>query len=123
MDKDNQDVGYKKPPKETQFKKGQSGNPKGRPKGSGKLKSTKDLESIFLESLDQEITVTIQGKEEKITKYEALIHANLNQALQGDKVASQLIITLTKHFSRRVKDSNSDTDAVNVYIDGKLAKL
>jgi len=27
-------VGYKKPPKKTQFKKGKSGNPKGRPKKS-----------------------------------------------------------------------------------------
>ena len=32
MKKDNYDVGYKKPPKNTQFKPGQSGNPKGRPK-------------------------------------------------------------------------------------------
>ena len=30
--KDDYEVGYGRPPKKTQFKKGQSGNPKGRPK-------------------------------------------------------------------------------------------
>src|ERR1700742_2968486 len=32
-------VGYKRPPKHTQFRPGQSGNPKGRPKGTQNLKS------------------------------------------------------------------------------------
>jgi Family of unknown function (DUF5681) len=37
------EVGYGKPPKATRFKPGQSGNPGGRPKGSGKPKITNDV--------------------------------------------------------------------------------
>lgn len=43
-DKDDGKVGYGKPPKNTRFKAGQSGNPKGRPKGQSNLTKLIELE-------------------------------------------------------------------------------
>lgn len=49
-------TGYKKPPKETQWKKGQSGNPKGRPKKSAKKD---DFKKGILEILKEELNETL----------------------------------------------------------------
>lgn len=72
------DVGFKKPPIETQFKKGQSGNPKGRPKNSKNLRTSLEIE------LQSKITVTENGKATQISKVEALAKTMVNKALQGN---------------------------------------
>ena len=45
------EIGYGRPPKSTRFKPGQSGNPKGRKKGS------KNTYSILRDILNQKVTV------------------------------------------------------------------
>jgi hypothetical protein len=44
-------VGYGRPPQHTRFPKGQSGNPKGRPKGS------RALASIWLRAMNEKVTI------------------------------------------------------------------
>lgn len=78
-------VGYKKPPKETQFKPGQSGNPRGRTKGS---KNTYD---ILKNELDTRITLKEGGKEIILTKKQALLRHLINKAIQGD-IKSMLFV-------------------------------
>jgi hypothetical protein len=78
MDNDTNSVGYKKPPKHSQFKPGQSGNPKGRPKG------TKNLATDLEEELKEIILVTEGGKQRETTKQRAMVKSLFAKALKGD---------------------------------------
>lgn len=88
MSKDNYPVGYGKPPKNTQFKPGKSGNPKGRPKGIQNLST--DLE----QELGEKILVTEAGKSQPVTKQRAMIKSLFAKALKGDVRASSVLINL-----------------------------
>lgn len=76
------------PPREYQFKPGQSGNPKGRPKGS------KDMAAISEEELDRKIEVTVSGKLTKMTKRQVMIRQLVDKALKGDIKAFMVLRTL-----------------------------
>jgi Family of unknown function (DUF5681) len=75
---DDYEVGYGKPPKQTQFAQGKSGNPNGRPKGS------KNFATAFMEIGRERITVTENGRTRTITKAEAVVHQLTNKAASGD---------------------------------------
>ena len=81
-------VGYGRPPKHTQFKPGQSGNPKGRPKGIRNLNT--DLE----EELSLKILVTEGGQQQQTTKQRAMLKSLFAKALNGDVRASGVLINL-----------------------------
>jgi hypothetical protein len=88
MSDPNYKVGYARPPISTRFKKGQSGNPKGRPKGS------LNLDSALERELNQRITVKEHGQTRTITKFEACIKQLVNKAASGDPKAIQFLINL-----------------------------
>ncbi|NWF35890.1 DUF5681 domain-containing protein [Mariprofundus sp. KV] len=73
------EVGYRRPPKGGQFKKGQSGNPNGRPKGS------KNFMTILAKELNQKVVVNENGKKKKISRMEAMVKRLVSEALQGDR--------------------------------------
>lgn len=79
-------VGYRRPPLDTRFKKGKSGNPKGRAKGS------KNTQSLLEEELSRPITVREGGVEKRMPVRRALLRQQINKALQGDSKAARLII-------------------------------
>lgn len=87
-DDSDDEVGYCKPPRHTRFKPGQSGNPKGRRKGSRGLKT--DLEA------ELRSTHTIRINQEPVTgtKQRLAIKALVTRAATGDLRAAALIIPL-----------------------------
>ena len=74
-------IGYRRPPASGRFQKGQSGNPKGRPKGSPN----------FITLLEQELSATIvvneNGKKKTVTRMKAMVKRLVAGALQGDHKA------------------------------------
>lgn len=77
-------VGYGKPPKSTQFKPGQSGNPKGRTKGS-----KNSIYTCVQRELNSFITLTDGSK---ITKEQGFARQLTNKALRGDIQSQKFII-------------------------------
>ena len=84
--KDGYEVGYGKPPRHTCFKKGQSGNPRGRPRGS------KNLRTLLNEALNELVVVTEEGGRRKITKREAIITQLVNRSASADLRALKILL-------------------------------
>lgn len=83
------DVGYGRQPKHSQFKKGQSGNPKGRKKGARGLKT--DLRA----ELNERIEITENGKTVKLTKQQLMVKQLAAKAIKGDVRAITKLADLT----------------------------
>lgn len=95
-------VGFAKPPKNTRFKKGRSGNPYGRPR------KKPDLYLELTEVLHENVTVTRDGQPEKVTVQEALLLRLRDQALQGEIWAGKLF----QKVIAAVPDSLSEYDQI-----------
>ena len=84
------EVGYGKPPKSGQFKKGKSGNSKGRPKGGRGLKT--DLKA----ELNERITINENGRRLSLTKQQLMVKQLATQALKGDIRAITKLVDVTQ---------------------------
>src|ERR1700730_14160510 len=79
-EKNDYDVGYKRPPVATRFKKGQSGNPGGKPK-----KKSQELDpGKILQAIDnEEMIVTIEGRGKRMRKAEIHFRRCLTKQSKG----------------------------------------
>ena len=86
--KDDYEVGYGKPPQNTRFKKGQSGNPRGRAPGA------KDLKTLLIDTLNEPVIVTENGGRRTISKRQAIVKQLVNQSAKGDWRAVKLLVDM-----------------------------
>lgn len=90
-------VGFGRPPKSTQFRKGQSGNPNGRPKGR---RNGPPFDAV----LSQMVTIRENGKDRRVTAAEAFLLQLAKEGLEGDaRAASQ-----TLEMIERAKNARGD---------------
>lgn len=85
-------VGYRRPPETTQFKPGESGNPKGRPKGS------RPVGTLLQDILQQKIAVTENGKTKRIPVLEVMLRRLANDAMRGEQRAIKFLMQLLEQY-------------------------
>ncbi len=78
------EIGYGKPPKHTQFKKGHSGNPNGRPK-------RRTVMEDLMNELSSLITINENGETRKVTRQEAMIKRLVAEAMSANMQAQKII--------------------------------
>ena len=81
-------MGYRTPPKESQFKPGQSGNP------AGRRPRFETFELDLVEALSAETSVLEKGVERKFSKQQAMIHALITAAISGNVRAAAAVLAL-----------------------------
>ena len=82
------EVGYGKPPKHTRFKPGQSGNPKGRPKG------VRNLSKLIEEELSCRVSLKENGRTRHVTKQTAFVKSFVNYAVKGEPSAQKQLLSI-----------------------------
>jgi hypothetical protein len=83
-------VGYRCPPVARRFQSGQSGNPRGRPKGA------RSVSSVIAAALSERVAVTENGQRRQISKLEASVKQLVNRAASGEFRATQLLLALAQ---------------------------
>ena len=96
-------VGYGKPPLHTRFKQGQSGNPKGRPRGA------KNLASLLNEALNELVFVAEDGGRKRISKRKAAFKQLVNEAAKGNWRALKLLVDILQDIERRTEPQTEDS--------------
>src|SRR5438105_1503815 len=94
-DEGDHEMGYGKPPRRSQFVKGQSGNPRGRPPGA------KNLKTLLNKALNELVIVTENGGQRKISKREAIVTQLVNRSAQADLKAIQILLAMLRDIEGR----------------------
>jgi len=105
------DSGFRRPPKRTQFQKGISGNPRGRPKKVSSFKA--DLAN----ELQEKIVLTENGKERRITKQRAFVKTLTAAAIKKDIRAVNALLGCMRYFGVGTEEQNpeiADTDDLDI---------
>ena len=115
----NYEVGYRKPPKEHRFKPGQSGNRKGRPKG------TKNTGTLLRELLDRKIEVRSGGTPRKISLREAILTRFAEAALKGDTKSATFLFQrydMLDEVHEPAKATPDEQEIIDMYVKNYVKK-
>ena len=114
-------MSYKNPPKDTQFKKGQSGNPKGRP--PKRKKRTPTLADDLRRELEEQVTINKNGEVVCVTKQRALLTAVATAAINGRIGQQRLIVQLCSMLVGTAQDDTSTAEELEQFDETLLLEL
>ena len=86
------DIGYGRPPVHSRFKKGESGNPKGRPKGA------KSMKALLEEALSSSVTIMEGGVPRKTELRRLLFKSLVGKAVKGDARSTAVLVKLMEQY-------------------------
>lgn len=116
------EVGYGNPPKETRFKKGQSGNPCGRPRGSkNKAASDRQLEKIILSEAYRLIKVNEESGHVYMSLAQAVMRSISVNAAKGDYRSQKLLTQMvqTVETTESIRKEKTLGAAISYMIDAE----
>lgn len=105
-DYDDDPVGYGRPPKHSQFKKGQTGNGKGRPlerekRVASHLKGQSLADDILRDELNETVNIRDGKGTRKLTKHVLVVKAQVKSAAGGNAIAQKEVIRQARELEER----------------------
>jgi hypothetical protein len=115
-------VGYSRPPVATRFQSGQSGNPKGRPKGA------RNTASMAHDALERQLSIKENGIRRKMTVRQASYRRLADKAVAGDVKALDYLLSLEgderrSHLPEINTSSEKDLEILQAFFDRRRASL
>lgn len=101
------EVGYKKPPEHSRFRKGTSGNP------SGKPKATTSVLSALENTLSAPVTIARGGQRLTVTRLEAAMEELVKKAAQGDTPALRLLSVLLQTYQPPTESTSTSKEELD----------
>ena len=113
------DIGFRKPPEHSRFRKGRSGNPKGRPKGR------RNLATVLERTLQEKVVINENGVRRTVTKLEAAVKQLVNKSASGDLTALRQLTALARSAEEQVAEAPTKqlADADLKVMQGVLKRL
>jgi len=114
-DEPDEPIGYKKPPRHSRFKPGQSGNP------SGKRNGSRSLRDDLRDELRETVRVTENGKVRQLSKQQLVVKALTTKAAKGETAAIAKLIDLVLQLFGIGDDGDAQGKALSVDDDAVIA--
>lgn len=109
-DDDDYKVGYGNPPKHSQFQKGQSGNPNGRPKGSKNKRTEASIDRLYdliLEEAHRQVPLKQNGEIVPTEIATAVMRSITTNALRGNARSQALFFNLYEGAAQQRDEKHS----------------